>query len=120
MKTHWPIVQKESAQMLCSQRGLLWLLAYSGLFSGFSLLLVSNTELSLLDNAQVVYMMAGTILVAGAAGRRRSSFADCRFNDLQQSQKASHKRAGVKPCQKKILKLSGEEAGETWYKERTR
>jgi ABC-type transport system involved in multi-copper enzyme maturation permease subunit len=27
---------------------------------------VSNTELSLLDNAQVVYMMAGTILAAGA------------------------------------------------------
>ena len=66
MKTHWTIAYKESAQMLCSQRGLLWLLAFSGLLSAFGLLLVSNTELSLLDNAQVVCMMAGTALAAGA------------------------------------------------------
>lgn len=66
MNTIWTIVHKESAQMLRSQRGLLWLLAFSGLLSAFSLLLVSNTELSLLDNAQVVYMMAGTVLAAGA------------------------------------------------------
>ena len=66
MKTYWTIVGKESAQMLRSQRGLLWLLAFCGLLSAFSLLLVSNTELSLLDNAQVVYMMSGTVLAAGA------------------------------------------------------
>ena len=66
MKTHWTIAYKESAQMLRSQRGLLWVLAFSGLLSAFSLLLVSNTELSLLDNAQVVYMMSGTVLAAGA------------------------------------------------------
>jgi len=66
VKAHWTIFYKETAQMLRSQRGLLWLLAFSGLLSAFSLLLVSNTELSLLDNAQVVYMMAGTILAAGA------------------------------------------------------
>jgi ABC-type transport system involved in multi-copper enzyme maturation permease subunit len=66
MKTHWIIARKESSQILCSRRGLLWLLAYSGLLSAFSLLLVSNTELSLLDNAQVVYMMSGTVLAAGA------------------------------------------------------
>lgn len=66
MKTQWAIIQKESTQMLRSQRGLLWLLAFSSLLSALSLLLVSNTELSLLDNAQVVYMMAGTILAAGA------------------------------------------------------
>lgn len=66
MKTHWTIAHKESAQMLRSQRGLLWLLTYSGLLSAFSLLLVSDTELSLLDNAQVVYMMTGTVLAAGA------------------------------------------------------
>jgi len=60
------IARKEIAQMLCSQRGLLWLLAFSGLLSAFSLLLVSNTELSLLDNAQVVYMMTGTVMAAGA------------------------------------------------------
>jgi ABC-type transport system involved in multi-copper enzyme maturation permease subunit len=66
MKMHWTIAHKESAQMLRSQRGLWWLMAFSGLLSTFSLLLVSNTELSLLDNAQVVYMMAGTVLAAGA------------------------------------------------------
>jgi ABC-type transport system involved in multi-copper enzyme maturation permease subunit len=60
------IACKESAQMLRSQRGMLWLLAFSGLLSAFSLLLVSNTELSLLDNAQVVYMMAGTVMAVGA------------------------------------------------------
>ena len=66
MNTTWAIARKESAQMLRSQRGLLWLLAFSGLLSAFSLLLVSNTELSLLDNAQVVYMMAGTVMAVGA------------------------------------------------------
>ena len=66
MRTHWTIAYKESAQMLSSQRCLLWLLAFSSLLSAFSLLLASNTELSLLDNAQVVYMMAGTVLAAGA------------------------------------------------------
>ncbi len=66
MKIYWTIAGKESAQMLRSQRGLLWLLVFCGLLSVFSLLLVSNTELSLLDNAQVVYMMSGTVLAAGA------------------------------------------------------
>jgi ABC-type transport system involved in multi-copper enzyme maturation permease subunit len=66
MKAHLSIACKESAQMLRSQRGLLWLLAFSGLLSAFSLLLVSNTELSLLDNAQVVYMLSGTVVTAGA------------------------------------------------------
>ena len=66
MKSHWTIACKESAQMLRSQKGLLWLLTFSGLLSAFSLLLVSNTELSLLDNAQVIYMMTGTVLATGA------------------------------------------------------
>lgn len=66
MRSHLTIAYKESSQILRSQRGLLWLLAYSGLLSVFSLLLVSNTELSLLDNAQVVYMMSGTVVAAGA------------------------------------------------------
>ncbi len=60
------IARNESTQMLMSRRGLAWLLTFSGLLSAFSLLLVSNTELSLLDNAQVLYMMAGTVLAAGA------------------------------------------------------
>jgi ABC-type transport system involved in multi-copper enzyme maturation permease subunit len=66
MNTTWTIARKESAQMLRSQRGLVWLLTFSGLLSAFSLLLVSNKELSLLDNAQVVYMMAGTVMAVGA------------------------------------------------------
>jgi len=66
MNTTWIIARKESAQMLRSQRGMVWLLTFSGLLSAFSLLLVSNTELSLLDNAQVVYMMAGTVMAVGA------------------------------------------------------
>ncbi len=66
MNTTWIIARKESAQMLRSQRGMIWLLTFSGLLSAFSLLLVSNTELSLLDNAQVVYMMAGTVMATGA------------------------------------------------------
>lgn len=66
MNTKWTIARKECAQILISQRGTVWLLTFSALLSAFSLLLVSNTELSLLDNAQVVYMMAGTVLAAGA------------------------------------------------------
>ena len=66
MKIIWGIARKESAMMVRSQKGQMWLLIFSGLLSAFSLLLVSNAELSLLDNAQVVYLMAGTILAAGA------------------------------------------------------
>jgi ABC-type transport system involved in multi-copper enzyme maturation permease subunit len=60
------IVRKESGELLMSARGLGWLLTLSVLLSVFSLLLVSNTELSLLDNAQVVHMMMGTITALGA------------------------------------------------------
>jgi ABC-type transport system involved in multi-copper enzyme maturation permease subunit len=61
------IARKERSALLHDQRGLAWLLAFSAVLSGFALLLVSNQELSLLDNAQVVYMMAGTVTAAGAA-----------------------------------------------------
>ncbi len=60
------IAQKERAALLQNQRGLVWLLAFSGVLSAFALLLISNQELSLLDNAQVVYMMTGTVTAAGA------------------------------------------------------
>ena len=60
------VAKMEGGRMLQSRRGLLWLTAYSAVLSAFALLLVSNTELSLLDNAQVVYMMAGAITAAGA------------------------------------------------------
>ncbi len=62
----WAVARKESLQMLLCQRSMAGWLTFSGLLSTFSLLLVSNTELSLLDNAQVVYMMSGTVLTAGA------------------------------------------------------
>ncbi len=60
------IARKERAALLQNQRGLVWLFAFSGILTGFALLLISNRELSLLDNAQVVYMMAGTVTAAGA------------------------------------------------------
>jgi len=60
------IAKKERSALLQNQRGLAWLLAYAGILSAFALLLISNRELSLLDNAQVVYMMAGTVTAAGA------------------------------------------------------
>ena len=60
------LARKESGELLLSGRGLGWLLAMSAVLSVFGLLLVSNTELSLLDNAQVVYDMAGTVTALGA------------------------------------------------------
>lgn len=60
------IAQKERTALLQDQRGLGWLLTYGAVLSAFALLLVSDTELSLLDNAQVVTMMAGTVTAAGA------------------------------------------------------
>ncbi len=60
------IARKEGGELLQSGRGLAWLLALSVVMSVLSLLLVSNTELSLLDNAQVVYMVMGTVTALGA------------------------------------------------------
>lgn len=60
------IARKEGGELLMSGRGLTWLLALSVIMSVLSLLLVSNTELSLLDNAQVVYMVMGTVTALGA------------------------------------------------------
>lgn len=59
------IAGKESGELVLSGRGLGWLLALSVVLSIFGLLLVGNTELSLLDNAQVVYMMMGTVTALG-------------------------------------------------------
>jgi ABC-type transport system involved in multi-copper enzyme maturation permease subunit len=64
-----PIVvmaRKEGGELLRSARGLGWLLSLSVVLSAFSLLLVGNTELSLLDNAEVVYDMAGIVTALGA------------------------------------------------------
>ncbi|MCC0064941.1 MAG: ABC transporter permease subunit [Defluviimonas sp.] len=57
------IARKEAGELLFSLRGLAWLLALCAALSSFTLLLVGSTELSLLDNAQVVCDMAGLITV---------------------------------------------------------
>lgn len=59
------IARKEACELLLSVRGLAWLVAAALALSAFALLLVSNTELSLLDNAQVVYDMAAIITALG-------------------------------------------------------
>ena len=60
------IARKEGAELVGSGRGRLWLLALAAILSGFALLLVSDAELSLLDNAQVVYDMVGIVTALGA------------------------------------------------------
>lgn len=60
------IARKEAGELLLSLRGLAWLLAATSALSVFGLLLVSNTELSLLDNAQVIYDMAGIVTALGS------------------------------------------------------
>lgn len=60
------IFAKEAGEILVSSRGRLWLLLLTGVLSAFALLFVANTELSLLDNAQVVYDMMGLITALGA------------------------------------------------------
>ena len=60
------IARKEGGELLLSLKGLSWLLFMSIALSAFGLLLVSNTELSLLDNAQVIYGMMGIVTVLGA------------------------------------------------------
>lgn len=59
------IARKEAGDLLLSLRGLAWLLSMAIALSLFGLLLVSNTELSLLDNAQVVYDMSGIVTALG-------------------------------------------------------
>lgn len=59
------IARKEAGELLLSLRGLAWLMAVAVALSAFGLLLVSNTELSLLDNAQVVYDMVGIVTALG-------------------------------------------------------
>lgn len=60
------IAQKEAFEIIASPRGLAWLLMLTMTLSAFSLLFVANTELSLLDNAEVVYAMMSVITALGA------------------------------------------------------
>ncbi len=59
------IASKESGEVLGSGRGLGWLLVLAVVLSVLALLLVGNTELSLLDNAEAVYIVMGTITALG-------------------------------------------------------
>ena len=62
MKAMKYLIQKELKENLLTSKGISFFLIVTLVLSVFSLLLISNTELSLLDNAQAVYMMAGIIL----------------------------------------------------------
>ena len=61
-----PLVTKEILEDFKAARGALLLVVTTLVLSAFSVLLVSNTELSLLDNAEAVYMMAGIIIALAA------------------------------------------------------
>jgi ABC-2 type transport system permease protein len=65
MNPIFSLARKETRELFSSGRGLAWLTALTAVLSVLSLLLVSNTELSLLENAQVVYMVMGTIATLG-------------------------------------------------------
>lgn len=60
------LARKEAGDLVLSPRGLGWLLAVSAGLSAFGLILVGSKELSLLDNAQVVYDMLGIATALGA------------------------------------------------------
>lgn len=60
------IARKEAGELVLGLRGQIWLAVTTAVLSGFSLLLVGSKELSLLDNAQVVYDMAGLVTALGA------------------------------------------------------
>jgi ABC-type transport system involved in multi-copper enzyme maturation permease subunit len=60
------IARKEAGELVLGLRGQIWLAVTTAVLSGFSLLLVGSVELSLLDNAQVVYDMAGLVTALGA------------------------------------------------------
>ena len=65
MSPAYLIASKEAGELLLSVRGLIWLIAVTLALSVFGFLLVSNTELSLLDNAQVAYDMASIVTALG-------------------------------------------------------
>ena len=60
------IARKEAGELLFDLRGQAWLLAMVTALSAFGLLLIGSAELSLLDNAQVVYDMTGIVTALGA------------------------------------------------------
>jgi ABC-type transport system involved in multi-copper enzyme maturation permease subunit len=61
-----PLILRETQEDFLSARGAFFLVVATLVLSAFAVLLVSNTELSLLDNAEAVYMMSGIIVALGA------------------------------------------------------
>ncbi len=61
-----PLIGKEIQEDFRSARGAFFLVVAALVLSVFAVLLVSNTELSLLDNAQAVYLMAGLVIALAA------------------------------------------------------
>ena len=66
MNTLWTLIRREFQEDIMAARGLLLLVVAALVLSVFSVLLVSNTELSLLDNAEAVYMMVSIIIALTA------------------------------------------------------
>jgi ABC-type transport system involved in multi-copper enzyme maturation permease subunit len=60
------LVKKECAENFLVFRAALMFIVACVLMSVFSVLLISNTELSLLDNAQAIYMLTTIILIVGS------------------------------------------------------
>jgi ABC-type transport system involved in multi-copper enzyme maturation permease subunit len=60
------LARKEGGELVASQHGLAWLAALAMALSAFSLLFVRGTELSLLENAEAVYMMQGVVAALAA------------------------------------------------------
>ncbi len=61
-----PLIKREFQEDFKASRGGVFLLLAALVLSAFAVLLVSNTELSLLDNAQAVYLMAGIVIALAA------------------------------------------------------
>jgi ABC-2 type transport system permease protein len=66
MNSLLPLIKRECREDFLAARGPVFLVTATLVLSVFAVLLVSNTELSLLDNAQALYMMAGIIMALAA------------------------------------------------------
>jgi ABC-type transport system involved in multi-copper enzyme maturation permease subunit len=62
----WPLIKKEFQEDFMAARSSFFLVIATLVLSVFSVLLVSNTELNLLDNAEAVYIMACIIIALAA------------------------------------------------------
>jgi ABC-type transport system involved in multi-copper enzyme maturation permease subunit len=74
MNSLLPLIKRECREDFLAARGPVFLVTATLVLSVFAVLLVSNTELSLLDNAQALYMMAGVVMaLAGLVAVIRGS-----------------------------------------------